>query len=105
MSFSVQSITKKAGARFVCMKLDSFYLVFCLGEALHEEQLQVAHAQYNRWQRKMLLDEASTGSGRVPEFKCHMSRAGLDKLQDILKDKPMKYSLKRPGMALKVLKS
>ncbi len=87
------------------MKLDSLYLVFCLGEALHEEQVQAAHAQYNRWQRKMLLDETLTGSGRVPEFKCHMRRAGLDKLQDILKDKPMKYSLKRPGMALKVLKS
>uniref|UniRef100_A0A9J8DAL0 Si:dkey-57n24.6 n=1 Tax=Cyprinus carpio carpio TaxID=630221 RepID=A0A9J8DAL0_CYPCA len=66
------------------------------GEALHE-----IHAQYNRWQRKMLLDESSTESGRVPEFRCHMRRAGLDKLQDILKDKPMKYSLKRPGMALK----
>lgn len=77
-----------------------FYLVFCLGEALHE-----IHAQYNRWQRKMLLDESSTGSGRVPEFRCHMRRAGLDKLQDILKDKPMKYSLKRPGMALKVIKA
>ncbi|XP_059393330.1 uncharacterized protein cfap92 [Carassius carassius] len=66
------------------------------GEALHE-----VHAQYNGWQRKMSLDETSTGSGRIPEFRCHMRRAGLDKLQDILKDKPMKYSLKRPGMALK----
>ncbi|XP_048028513.1 uncharacterized protein cfap92 isoform X2 [Megalobrama amblycephala] len=64
------------------------------GEALHED------AQY-KWQRTMLLGESSTGSGRLPEFKCHIKRAGLDKLQDILKDKPMKYSLKRPGMALK----
>lgn len=80
------------------------YLVFHVGEALHEDQLQAAYAQYNRWQRKMLLGESSTGSGRLPEFKCHMKRAGLDKLQDILRDKPMKYSLKRPGMALKVQK-
>ncbi|KAK7127703.1 hypothetical protein R3I93_020321 [Phoxinus phoxinus] len=71
------------------------------GEALHEDQLQDAYAQYSRWQRKMLLGESSTGSGRLPEFKCHMKRAGLDKLQDILRDKPMKYSLKRPGMVLK----
>ncbi|ROI16173.1 hypothetical protein DPX16_12291 [Anabarilius grahami] len=66
-----------------------------VGEALHED------AQYNRWKRTMLLGESSTGSESLPEFKCHMKRAGLDKLQDILKDKPMKYSLKRPGMALK----
>ncbi|KAK2874198.1 hypothetical protein Q8A67_021351 [Cirrhinus molitorella] len=65
------------------------------------ESLLAAHAQYNRWQRKTLHDETSTRSGRAPEFRCHMKRDGLDKLQDILKDKPMKYSLKRPGMALK----
>ncbi|XP_050977970.1 uncharacterized protein cfap92 [Labeo rohita] len=75
------------------------------GEPLHEEQLQAAHAQYNRWQRKTLFDETSTGSGRVPEFRCHMKKADLDKLQGILKDRPMKYSLKRPGMALKVTTS
>ncbi|XP_073732201.1 uncharacterized protein cfap92 isoform X2 [Misgurnus anguillicaudatus] len=70
------------------------------GESLRDEQLQAAHAQYNRW-RKMLIDEAAKGTGRVPEFKCHMKRADLDKLEDILKDKPRKHSLKRPGMILK----
>ncbi|XP_002663836.5 uncharacterized protein CFAP92 isoform X1 [Danio rerio] len=71
------------------------------GESLYEEQIQAARAQHNRWLRKILLGETSTGSGRVPEFRCHMRKANLDKLQDILKDKPMKYSLRRPGMALK----
>ncbi|XP_077058960.1 uncharacterized protein cfap92 [Siphateles boraxobius] len=71
------------------------------GEALHEDQLQAACTQYSRWLRKPPLGESSTGSGRLPDFKCHMKRAGLDKLEDILRDKPMKYSLKRPGMALK----
>ncbi|KAF4094081.1 hypothetical protein AMELA_G00008640 [Ameiurus melas] len=64
------------------------------GETLHREQLQAAHAQYFRWLRKILPDEASTSCGRVPEFKCYMQRAGLDKLHDILKDKPMKLSLR-----------
>ncbi|KAK3536659.1 hypothetical protein QTP86_015455, partial [Hemibagrus guttatus] len=64
------------------------------GEALHQEQLQAAHAQYVRWLRKILPDKESASCGRVPEFKCHMRRAGLDKLNDILKDKPMKLSLR-----------
>lgn len=50
----------------------------------------------------MLLDETAKASGRFPEFICHTKRADLDKLGDILKDKPMKYSLRRPGMILKV---
>ncbi|XP_053508523.1 uncharacterized protein cfap92 isoform X2 [Ictalurus furcatus] len=64
------------------------------GETLHQEQLQAAHAQYFRWLRKILPDKASASSGRVPEFKCYMQRAGLDKLHDILKDEPMKLSLR-----------
>ncbi|KAG7319071.1 hypothetical protein KOW79_017545 [Hemibagrus wyckioides] len=64
------------------------------GEALHQEKLQAAHAQYVRWLRKILPDKESASCGRVPEFKCHMRRAGLDKLNDILKDKPMKLSLR-----------
>ncbi|XP_056591395.1 uncharacterized protein cfap92 isoform X1 [Triplophysa dalaica] len=71
------------------------------GESLHKEQLEAAHAQYNRWMSKMLLDETAKASGRFPEFICHTKRANLDKLDDILKDEPMKYSLRRPGMILK----
>ncbi|KAB5537023.1 hypothetical protein PHYPO_G00114050 [Pangasianodon hypophthalmus] len=64
------------------------------GEALHQEQLQTARAQYVRWLRKILPDKESASCSRVPEFKCHMRKAGLDKLHDILKDKPMKLSLR-----------
>ncbi|TRY91505.1 hypothetical protein DNTS_029475, partial [Danionella cerebrum] len=71
------------------------------GDTLHEEQSQAARAQYNRWLRKAQMSEISGGNGRAPEFRCHMRKAKLDKLQDILKDKPMKYSLKRAGMVLK----
>ncbi|XP_060713808.1 uncharacterized protein cfap92 [Tachysurus vachellii] len=64
------------------------------GEALHQEQLQAAHAQYVKWLSKILPDKESSSCGRVSEFKCYMRRAGLDKLHDILKDKPMKLSLR-----------
>lgn len=70
---------------------------FCghlLGEALHQEQLQAAHVQYVKWLSKILPDKESSRCGRVSEFKCYMRRAGLDKLHDILKDKPMKLSLR-----------
>ncbi|XP_062843232.1 uncharacterized protein cfap92 isoform X2 [Trichomycterus rosablanca] len=70
------------------------------GETLHQEQLQAAREQYVRWLRKILPDVESTGSDRVPEFKCHMRRAGLDKLHDLLKDKPMKLTLKKAWKTL-----
>ncbi|XP_066528423.1 uncharacterized protein cfap92 [Hoplias malabaricus] len=76
--------------------------IYLAGESLRQEQLQYASAQYSRWLRKILPDKCSAGSGRVPEFKCHMRRAGLDKLQDLLKDKPMKLSLKRPQKGTRV---
>lgn len=65
-----------------------------LGEVLRQEQLQAAHAQYVRWRNKILPEKESASCGRVPEFKCHTRRVGLDKLHDILKDKPMKLSLR-----------
>lgn len=67
------------------------------GESLQEEQIFAARAQHSRWEKKLLFANRSTSS--VPEFKCHMT--GTDKLQDLLKDKPQKYSLSRPGLLLK----
>ncbi|KAI4875080.1 hypothetical protein NFI96_033378, partial [Prochilodus magdalenae] len=71
------------------------------GESLRQEQLQAAQAQYSKWLMKILPDKDSARSGRVPEFKCHTGRSGLDKLQDLLKDRPMKRSLMRAWKALK----
>ncbi|XP_076863682.1 uncharacterized protein cfap92 isoform X2 [Brachyhypopomus gauderio] len=70
------------------------FSIHLAGEALRQEQLQTAHAQYARWLKKVLPDKNCLASGRIPEFKCHMRRVGLDKLHDLLKDKPMKISLK-----------
>ncbi|KAI5093505.1 hypothetical protein C0J45_16643 [Silurus meridionalis] len=64
------------------------------GEALHQEQLQAAHAQFTRWLSKILPDKKSASCSRISDFKCYMRKAGLDKLHDILKDKPMKRSLR-----------
>ncbi|TSK16228.1 hypothetical protein Baya_1099 [Bagarius yarrelli] len=44
--------------------------------------------------KKILPDKESARCYRVPDFKCHMQKTGLDKLHDILKDKPKKLSLK-----------
>ena len=72
------------------------------GEALRQEQCQAAREQYNRWQRKILWDSVVPRvNGQLPEFTCHLRR-GSGKFEEILKDKPQKYSLRKPGMALKV---
>ncbi|XP_018600056.2 uncharacterized protein FLJ43738 [Scleropages formosus] len=73
------------------------------GELLQQEQREAAKVQYSRWLRKVLPSEASLGQGPVPEFKCHMVHGESGKLGDLLKDKPMKYSLRTPGLELKGL--
>ncbi|XP_024000532.1 uncharacterized protein, partial [Salvelinus sp. IW2-2015] len=75
-------------------------------ERLQREQLQGAQSQYYRWLRKVLPDTGHTPAPncsrvRVPQFSCHMGGADPGKLHDILKDRPMKYSLRKPGLTLK----
>ncbi|XP_070695474.1 uncharacterized protein FLJ43738 [Pempheris klunzingeri] len=59
------------------------------GDRLQQEQLE------------LLPSGNPPGDGPLPEFKCHMGgKSG--RIQDILKDEPKKYSLRKPGMMLKV---
>ncbi|KAL2090739.1 hypothetical protein ACEWY4_013002 [Coilia grayii] len=63
------------------------------GDLLRQEQLEAARAQYSRWLRKILPDKHNPDSRRVPQFKAHMKREGLDNLSGILRDKPRKCTL------------
>ncbi|KAK2862636.1 hypothetical protein Q5P01_002169 [Channa striata] len=71
------------------------------GDTLQQEQLEAATAQYSRWLKK-LLPGVSTNppNGPISEFKCHMG-VKSETIQDILKDEPKKYSLRKPGLMLK----
>ena len=59
--------------------------------------------QHGRWSREV-LPAGGAGpdeSSQPPDFRFY-SGAGSGKLQDILKDGPRKYSLRTPGLVLKV---
>ncbi|XP_010732956.2 uncharacterized protein cfap92 isoform X1 [Larimichthys crocea] len=60
------------------------------GEALQQEQRDAGRAQY------------PTGNGPILEFKCHKG-GNSGRIEDILKDEPKKYSLRKRGMRLKPL--
>ncbi|KAI4794995.1 hypothetical protein KUCAC02_031704 [Chaenocephalus aceratus] len=72
------------------------------GEPLHQEQLEAARTQYCRWMKKLLPQ----GNGypacnsHIPEFKCLIG-GNSERIQEILKDEPNTYSLRKEGMALK----
>ncbi|XP_056260000.1 uncharacterized protein FLJ43738 [Seriola aureovittata] len=71
------------------------------GESLQQEELEAARAQYSR-QLKKPAPGSSTNrpdNGPVSEFMGENSEA----IQDILKDEPRKYSLRKPGRMLKPL--
>ncbi|XP_063071872.1 uncharacterized protein cfap92 [Engraulis encrasicolus] len=63
------------------------------GDLLVQEQQEAAQAQYTRWLEKILPGRHSPDSHKIPSFKAHMKKDGLDKLSPILKDKPRKITL------------
>ncbi|XP_047438262.1 uncharacterized protein cfap92 [Mugil cephalus] len=89
----------------LCGKPTSFFstppmTIHLTGESLQQEQLRAARAQYDRWLKKLLPGGSDPpADGPVPEFKCHM-RGHSERLQDLLKDEPRKYSLRKAGMML-----
>ncbi|XP_062401688.1 uncharacterized protein cfap92 [Sardina pilchardus] len=62
------------------------------GHLLKEEQRGAACAQYKRWLWRILPDKCNTDSHRVPQFKFHLKKDGLDKHIPILNNQP-KYTL------------
>ncbi|KAL6111414.1 cfap92 [Pungitius sinensis] len=60
------------------------------GDLLKQEQLEAAAAQN------------PPGTAPLPRFMCHMA-GNSDRIQEILKDEPKKYSLRKPGMVLEPL--
>ncbi|XP_037346559.2 uncharacterized protein FLJ43738 isoform X2 [Pungitius pungitius] len=60
------------------------------GDLLKQEQLEAAAAQN------------PPGTAPLPRFTCHMA-GNSDRIQEILKDEPKKYSLRKAGMVLEPL--
>ncbi|CAL8336401.1 unnamed protein product [Lota lota] len=74
------------------------------GECLQQEQLLVVGEPHGRWPRQLLPAGGLVPDdhSQLPDFKCYRGVVS-GKFQDILKDEPMKYSLRKPGLAFKPL--
>lgn len=78
-------------------------LCWSSGDPLQQEQLKAGRVQYSRWLKKLLPGSSTNPpcNGPFSEFKCH-KEGNSERIQDILKGEPKKYSLRKPGMTQKV---
>ncbi|KAJ3602585.1 hypothetical protein NHX12_030337 [Muraenolepis orangiensis] len=74
--------------------------------AREQEQQVAARGRDGRWPSKTLPGGSSPqddqSHSRLVDFKCYLG-AGSGRFQEILKDEPRKYSLRKPGLTLKPL--
>lgn len=75
----------------------------CTGEVLQQEHLKAAEAQNLGWLQKRPPGSSykPAGNASLPQLKGHMG-GNTHRNQDLLKDEPEKYSLRTPGVTLKV---
>ncbi|KAK0154580.1 hypothetical protein N1851_003176 [Merluccius polli] len=70
--------------------------------SIHLASTPLPAGEYGRWPSKVLPSRGSPPDdhSQLRDFKCYQG-AGSGKFQEILKDEPRKYSLRKPGLALK----
>ncbi|XP_043934019.1 uncharacterized protein KIAA1257 homolog [Protopterus annectens] len=76
------------------------------GKTLEDEQLDVAHNYYLKWRSKVIVDDTRMkfyrrGVQSELQGEGPVASTQTDKLTGLLKDVPMKYSLRKQGMVLK----